>query len=229
MNITCLPASTCNNSPKFVAYFRVSTQRQGQSGLGLDAQKAAVSEFLASSGGELLGEFVEIESGKKAKRPQLEEALKAAKKQKATLIIAKLDRLARNVHFISGLMASGVDFLACDMPTANKLTIHILAAVAEDEAERISQRTKAALAAAKARGVKLGKTAKVLAAKNKHQAELRAAQVITHIDSARNEGAKTYAQIATILNQNGVETANGAKWHPTSVMRVIKRIEQKAA
>lgn len=134
---------------KLVAYYRVSTDKQGKSGPGLEAQQAAVQNY-ARSVGPITREFTEVESGKRSDRPVLAEALRYAKRTRATLVIAKLDRLARNVHFLSGLMESGVDFVACDNPNANKLTIHILAAVAEDEARRISERTKAALAAYKA-------------------------------------------------------------------------------
>ena len=139
----------------YVSYLRVSTQKQGQSGLGLEAQRAAVEAFTRHQGGKIVAEYVEVESGKRSARPELARAMAAAKKAGATLLIAKLDRLSRDVHFISGLM-KGVDFLAVDQPFANQLTLHILAAVAEDEARRISERTKAALRAARARGVKLG-------------------------------------------------------------------------
>ena len=138
---------------RFIAYFRVSTDRQGRSGLGLEAQRRSVDEYLRGLGTEPVAEYVEVESGKRNDRPELARALAACRKQNARLIIAKLDRLARNVAFVSGLMESGVDFVACDMPTANRLTIHILAAVAEHEREMISERTKAALASAKARGM----------------------------------------------------------------------------
>lgn len=134
----------------FIAYYRVSTDKQGRSGLGLDAQKQAVDSFVAGCG-TILKEFTEVESGKRTDRPQLAEALAICRQRKARLVIAKLDRLARNVHFISGLMESGVEFTACDMPEANRLTLHIIAAVAEHEREMISRRTKEALAAAKAR------------------------------------------------------------------------------
>ena len=141
---------------RFVSYLRVSTARQGASGLGLEAQRAAVAAHLNGSDWTLLREIVEVESGKRNDRPALAEALRLCGQQKATLVIAKLDRLARNVHFISGLMESGVEFLAVDMPSANRFVVHILAAVAEQEAEAISKRTKAALAAAKERGTVLG-------------------------------------------------------------------------
>jgi DNA invertase Pin-like site-specific DNA recombinase len=142
---------------QFVAYYRVSTDRQGRSGLGLEAQREAVLRHMAGQASDLRAEFTEIESGKRSDRPQLAAAIAAAKKAKATLIIAKLDRLARNVHFISGLMESKVDFVAADNPHANRLMVHMLAAFAEHEREQISQRTMAALQAAKARGVRLGR------------------------------------------------------------------------
>lgn len=139
-----------------VAYLRVSTARQGASGLGLEAQRAAVQGFAAAGDHNIVSELVEVESGGKADRPQLATALAMCRLHRATLVIAKLDRLARNVAFIANLMDGGVEFIACDMPHANRVTLHLLAAIAEHEREMISQRTKAALAAAKARGVKLG-------------------------------------------------------------------------
>lgn len=145
---------------KFVAYYRVSTARQGASGLGLDAQREAVARYLNGGEWELVGEFTETETGKGAdalaKRPQLRAALELCKRRGATLIIAKLDRLARNVHFVSGLLETGCDFVAADMPQANKVMIQMHAVMAEWERDQISKRTKDALAAAKARGVKLG-------------------------------------------------------------------------
>ncbi len=141
---------------KYVAYYRVSTQRQGRSGLGLEAQRRAVRDYLDGNGTRVLAEFVEVESGAKSDRPELAKALAACRVHGATLVIAKMDRLARNVAFISNLMESGVEFTAVDFPQANRLTVHILAAVAEHERDMISERTKAALAAAKRRGVKLG-------------------------------------------------------------------------
>ncbi len=141
---------------KFVSYLRVSTTQQGISGLGLEAQRASIEGFLNGDKWTLVKEVVEVESGKRNDRTALAEALRICRLQKATLVIAKLDRLARNVHFISGLMESGVEFVAVDMPEANRFVVHIMAAVAEQEAEAISKRTKAALAAAKARGTQLG-------------------------------------------------------------------------
>jgi DNA invertase Pin-like site-specific DNA recombinase len=148
---------------KFVTYFRVSTQRQGQSGLGLEAQKETVASYLRGVDGEVISEFQEVETGKGAnalaKRPQLAAALALCKKTGARLLVPKLDRLARNVNFISGLMESKVRFVACDLPEANELTLHVMAAFAQHEAQRISERTRDALAAAKARGIQLGNPA----------------------------------------------------------------------
>jgi DNA invertase Pin-like site-specific DNA recombinase len=140
----------------FVAYYRVSTDKQGASGLGLEAQQAAVQSYLNGGRWRLVAEFTEVESGKRNNRPRLAEALAVCRRRKATLVIAKLDRLARNVHFISGLLETGVNFVATDCPNDDRFMLHIRAAIAEDEARKISNRTKAALAAAKARGVELG-------------------------------------------------------------------------
>lgn len=208
----------------YVAYYRVSTQRQGQSGLGLDTQKTAVAAFLASTTGTLLSEFTEIESGRKKNRPQLRAALLECRSKKATLIIAKLDRLARNLHFITGLMESNVDFVAVDNPNANRLTLQILAAVAEDEARRISERTKSALAAAKARGTRLGTTGHVRAKENKNAAREFAEKLAPLIREIQSTGATTAAAIAAELNQRGVPTSKKGRWHPTSVQRLQRRL-----
>ena len=141
---------------KAVAYYRVSTKKQGQSGLGLDGQQAALEQYIAQNAGQIIGTYREVETGKRADRPELLKAIAHAKRSKATLVVAKLDRFSRNVAFLSRLMESGIDFVACDNPHANRFTCHILAAVAEHEAAMISERTKAALASAKRRGIKLG-------------------------------------------------------------------------
>src|SRR5713226_416572 len=141
---------------KIIAYYRVSTKQQGASGLGLEGQQAAVEAYARQTGARIKASYVEVESGKRSDRPELAKALAHARRSKATLCVAKLDRLARNVEFLAKVMNSGVDFTACDNPAANRLTLHILAAVAEAEAKAISDRTKAALAAAKARGTLLG-------------------------------------------------------------------------
>ncbi|MFC7553473.1 recombinase family protein [Pseudoroseomonas wenyumeiae] len=143
-------------SRTYVAYLRVSTDKQGRSGLGLEAQQAAIDVFLSPNDRLLSPPFIEVESGRKVGRPQLHAALALCRKRRATLLVAKLDRLARDAHFLLGLQKAGVDFVAADMPSANRLTVGIMALVAEEEARAISARTKAALAAAKARGMKLG-------------------------------------------------------------------------
>jgi DNA invertase Pin-like site-specific DNA recombinase len=173
---------------KFVSYVRVSTAEQGQSGLGLEAQTQAVNEYVSRVSCDLIAQFVEVESGSRNDRPQLKAAIDLCKKQKATLIIAKLDRLARNVAFISTLMESGISFLAADNPHANKLMLHILAAFAEHERDQIRARTKAALAAAKARGVELGRYGReVLSKQNQSQAMEQALQLTPMLMELRRE------------------------------------------
>lgn len=210
---------------EFVAYYRVSTNRQGKSGLGLEAQKESVRLYLKNQSGTLNSEFIEIESGKKDDRPKLKTAIAECRRRKATLIIAKLDRLARNVHFISGLMESKIDFIAVDNPHANRLMIHLLAAFAEHEREQISQRTKAALAAAKERGVLLGKNGFVLAESNRKEAGIFAAHLRATIVKLQQSGITSYRGIAEALNGMGVHSRNGANWHPMMVSRVLKRLE----
>jgi DNA invertase Pin-like site-specific DNA recombinase len=215
-------------SDKLVAYSRVSTDKQGRSGLGLEAQEAAVDRFAKARGGEIAARFVEVESGKRNDRPELANALAACRKHRATLVIAKLDRLARNVAFIANLMESGVDFIAVDMPSATRLTIHILAAVAEHEREMISARTKAALQARKARGGRLGAPDPTIggaagAARVKAQATAHADNVLPLIDSVRASGIESLAGIAAALNARGVKSARGGAWHPATVARVIAR------
>ncbi|CUW39650.1 putative Resolvase [Magnetospirillum sp. XM-1] len=211
---------------KFVAYFRVSTDRQGRSGLGLDAQRSTVTRFVTGRG-EIVGEFTEIESGSKADRPQLRAALDVAARHRATLVIARLDRLARNVAFIANLMDSRVDFIACDMPEANRLTLHILAAVAEHERDMISQRTKAALAAAKARGTRLGnpdgKTArKAATARLIAKADQFAATVLPMVTGLASQGLGL-REIARRLNERGIKTSHGREWQATTVRNLLAR------
>lgn len=214
----------------FVAYYRVSTDKQGKSGLGLEAQRVAVEDFLDGGNWELVEEYTEIESGCRKDRPELERAMAACRKHKATLVIAKLDRLARNVAFVANLMESGVEFVAVDMPQANKLTVHILAAVAEHERAMISQRTKDALAAAKARGVKLGNPNIAMArAKGqlviKSKADKHAQNILPVITAIRDAGVTSLRGIANALNQRGIETARGGSWHAASVGRIIQRAQ----
>jgi DNA invertase Pin-like site-specific DNA recombinase len=217
---------------KFVAYYRVSTQRQGRSGLGLEAQQAAVRDYLNGGAWRLVAELTEIESGKRSDRPKLAEALKLCRLHGATLIIAKLDRLARNVAFISNLMEAGVEFHAVDFPQANRLTVHILAAVAEHEAKAISERTKAALAAAKRRGVKLGgyrgttmtkAMRKAAAEAIAKRADARAADLTPTIAELQAGGATSLRDIAEGLNDRGIPTARGGQWSAVQVQRVLDR------
>lgn len=214
----------------FVAYYRVSTDKQGAAGLGMDAQKEAVTRFIGERG-QIVSEYIEVESGRKNNRPQLSAALEECRSRRATLIIAKLDRLARNVHFISGLMESGVDFLAVDMPDANRLTIHVLAAVAEHEREMISQRTKAALAQAKARGTKLGNPKAAEAAAIGRAAivvQKPPAQVLKLMRGWRADGL-SYEAVAHELNRLGVRTARGKQWYGCSVRNQMIRLWRRAA
>ena len=210
---------------KFVAYYRVSTVKQGQSGLGMEAQETAVKTYLNGGNWKLVGEFTEVESGKRKNRPQLNAALALCKKQKATLVIAKLDRLARNLHFISGLMESRIEFLAVDNPTANRLTVQILAAVAEDEARAISARTKAALASAKARGVVLGKHVAKLGEANHKKAMKTAHDLKATLETLKAEGITAVREIAAAMNARSIPTPQGKQWHGTSVHRLLKRVE----
>ena len=218
---------------KFIAYFRVSTQKQGASGLGLEAQQVAVASYLNGGDWELIAEFQEVETGKGsdalAKRPQLRAALAACRKEGAMLIIAKLDRLARNVHFVSGLMESKVRFVACDMPEANELTIHIMAAFAEHEAKRISQRTKDALAVAKGRGVVLGKAGAANLRPNVEErqrtANAFAEKLRPMFESMKARGLSQRSMVAE-LNSIGLPTPNGGAWLLATVQRVIKRLDR---
>jgi DNA invertase Pin-like site-specific DNA recombinase len=209
--------------------------------LGLDAQKNAIQSHLAASSGELLAEFTEIESGRRNDRPELAKALAACRLHRATLIIAKLDRLARNVAFVSNLMEAGVEFHACDMPVANRLTVHMLAAVAEHEALMIRERTKAALAQAKRRGVRLGgfrgyyatdADRERAAAAKAALANERASDLADTIKALQEAGLTSYRAIAARLNEMGIpttgsagrSTGNGGSWHGAQVARVITRL-----
>jgi DNA invertase Pin-like site-specific DNA recombinase len=210
-------------STGFIAYYRVSTDRQGRSGLGVEAQRAAVGRYLAGIGGILIAEHTEVETGRRNDRPELQKALAACRKHKARLVIAKLDRLSRNVAFIATMMDAGVEFVACDNPHATRLTLHILAAVAEHDREMISARTKAALQAAKARGVRLGRNAERLASANRASAVDRADQIKGLLAELAGSGMTT-RQIAAELTARGITTPRGGRWHPQTVRRVMERV-----
>lgn len=221
---------------QFVAYFRVSTKHQEESGLGLDAQRTMVERFATP-----IAEFTEIETGKNARRPQLAAALKLCRESGACLVVAKLDRLARNVAFTSALMDSGVEFVACDAPYASRLTLHILAAVAEDEARRISDRTKVALAELKTQGVKLGGANPVIAAKiagrtgwsnmNPVKRELLKSQKLEDSFGAalpmmrvlRGLG-KSFDEIASTLNQENYRTPKNKPFSRATVYKTLERV-----
>lgn len=212
---------------KLVAYYRVSTQKQGNSGLGLEAQQSAVAAHSLAHGFKIVASFQEIESGKRCDRPELARAIAACRRHGATLVIAKLDRLARNVHFVSGLMEAKVPFVCCDNPNATPLTIHILAAVAEDEAKRISERTRAALAAARARGVILGTPGNLKraarrrgTAANVEAAQQHAERALPIAQKLRKAG-ESLAAIAEKLTDGGILTRRGNAWTPTAVMRLL--------
>lgn len=209
-----------------ISYLRVSTQKQGISGLGLEAQRATVLKYL--EGIPPIAEFVEVESGRKKKRPQLEAAIAECKSQNAVLVVAKLDRLARNAHFLLGIMDSGIEVRFCDIPEISgpmgRCMITVLAAVAELESGMISQRTKDALAAAKARGTALGTASKQLAEKFKKQAFKDAESMKPVFVGLANEGITSRRKISAVLNERGIKTPGGSGWHPTTVSRMLGRL-----
>lgn len=216
-----------------ISYYRVSTISQGRSGLGLDAQRSAIEAFCASRGCQGLGEYVEVESGKRDDRPELAKALHHAKVTGATLVIAKLDRLSRNLAFLAQLQDAGTRFVAADMPEANELTIHIMAAMAQAERKAISKRTKEALAVAKARGVKLGNPmgAKAFGTQRgndaavaaiKLKAQVFASDVAPIIEAIKADGHTSLRAIAKELNARGIITARGGKWAAQSVSDVAR-------
>lgn len=217
---------------RFIAYYRVSTKRQGASGLGLEAQRAAVQAFVSARSGCILESYTEVESGRNHLRQQLQAAIRHANATGSRLVIARLDRLAHSVSFTSKLMESSVDFVAVDLPEANKLTIHIMAAMAEHEAEMISKRTKAALARAAERGVKLGNPRLHLVTRNTDAARVGKArkaqeraeeyrQIVTELKAL---GASTFTELANQLNEKKWYTPSGCRWDATRVRRLLKRL-----
>jgi len=216
-----------------ISYVRVSSSRQGRSGLGLEAQRENIARFAEAEGCQVVAEFVEVESGKGSdaldRRPQLAAALHEARKRKGTVVVAKLDRLSRDVHFISGLMAQRVPFLVTELgPDVDPFILHLYAALGEKERKLIAERTKAALAIRKAQGVRLG---------NPHLEDARAASKIALLTEANRHasnvmpiireiqraGATTFRQIAEALNARGIHTARGGSWHPGTVRNIMQR------
>lgn len=236
---------TIKATPKtFVSYLRVSSRAQGDSGLGIEAQRADVARHVAASGGVVIAEYVEVESGKRSDRPKLAEALALVRASKATLVVAKMDRLARNVAFLSALMEAGVEFLAVDNPHATRLTVHILAAVAEFEREMIVKRTTAALAQAKLRGVRLGSRreghwhgreerrrrgaavgSQKAALRHRELADAAAGDIAPIILRLRADGL-SLSGVARALNARDIPTRRGRCWTSTGVGNVLRRIGQ---
>jgi DNA invertase Pin-like site-specific DNA recombinase len=210
---------------KAVAYYRVSTQRQGKSGLGLEAQQSAVDTYCKNNDFELITEITEVRSTRKS-RTGLLYALDVCRKNKATLVVAKLDRLGRDVEQIAGIVKSNVEIIVTDNPHANRFTIHILAAVAEEQRQRISETTKEALGAAKRRGVVLGKNGKILSLANKKAAIEFAIKLSPIIKRLRNRGITSVRAVSRELNKKGIPTFRGeGQWHPSTVHILMSRLK----
>ncbi len=232
---------------ELIAYCRVSTKHQGLTGLGMEAQRTAVESYARQQGARVAALYVEVESGKRSDRPELAKALAHAKRGKATLCVAKLDRLARNVEFLARILNAGTDFVACDYPSANRLTLHIMAAVAENEAKAVSDRTKAALAAAKARGTLLGsarpghwegrerarqqgaKNGAVVSAEVRGKAAVEAYADLRPIMAELRAAGASLQAIADKLDADGHTTRRGRPWNPVQVARVLTRSAHPAA
>lgn len=224
---------------KIVTYTRVSTGKQGRSGLGLESQEAAIAAFAAVNAAHIVGSFTEVESGRNNSRPQLQAALKLARVTGSKLVIAKLDRLSRNAAFLLNLQESGVDFVACDNPTATPLTIGILALVAQDEARATSERTRAALRAAKARGQTLGNPNGAAALRRagkgnvasceaqRSDALTRARDLSDTLQDVQAAGFTKLSDMASELNRRGIKTARGGQWHASSIRNVLARLREK--
>ena len=208
---------------KMISYLRVSTPKQGRSGLGIEAQRAACARLAEAEGVEIAAEFLEVETGKGAdaleRRPQLAAALERARKLKCAVVVAKLDRLSRDVHFISGLMSRKVPFIVAELPGADPFLLHIYAALAEQERRMISARTKAAMAAAKARGVQFGSP--TIAATNRQKADAHAEALRDTLEPIKHISTR---KIAAVLNERGIETARGSKWQSMTVARLLDRL-----
>ena len=228
-----MSATSTQKPVRYVAYYRVSTQKQGVSGLGLEAQQTTVANYISQRGGELIEEFKEVESGRKTNRVQLRRAINRCKAAKATLIIAKLDRLSRNATFMFQLQDSNLDIVACDCPEMDKFSARLLAVFAEREAELISQRTKAALAEVKKRGDKVGgtvsmnETIRQLAhTACRKKADDYVTEISGHIRRAQHSGFKSLRQICAYLDEHGVPTAREGRWQANTVRNVLARMER---
>jgi DNA invertase Pin-like site-specific DNA recombinase len=206
---------------RYVAYYRVSTERQGKSGLGLAAQKRKVEEFLVTSG-TLIGEFCDIQSGRDDSRAELQKALALAKREGAKIVIARLDRFSRRVSFIANILEQGISLCCAEMPHASDFQLHIFAALAQEERRLISERTRAALAEAKRRGKILGANGRNLAAKNRNAADQFAATLLTKLDGDLMQ--QSYSEIARRLNDAGVKTMTGRSFHPQTVKNLMQRL-----
>jgi DNA invertase Pin-like site-specific DNA recombinase len=205
---------------RFVAYFRVSTERQGRSGLGLAAQRRKISDFIASPG-TLIAEFCDVQSGRDDSRTELQRAIQLAKRENAKIVIARLDRFSRRVSFIAGILEQGIGLVCAEMPNATDFQLHIFAALAQEERRLISERTKAALAEAKRRGKILGLNGRCLAAKNRKAADEFASQLTEKLDADLWRGS--YSEIARHLNDAGIATVTGRKFYPQTVKNYVKR------
>ena len=210
----------------FILYRRVSTTRQGESGLGLESQDDTVRKYVTSQRGKVIGDYLEVESGGKADRPQLAHALHECRRQKATLVVAKLDRLSRNAEFLLRLQNSHADFICCDCPNVDRFTVGILALVAQRERELISERTKSALAAARKRGVKLGtrtpaRQVKLMVAGARKAKEDFRTKILPLVVEIRNAGVKTLTGIADSLNRRGIKSRSGKIFYPTTIKNLV--------
>ena len=226
---------------RVIAYYRVSTEGQGRSGLGLEAQREAIRSLCGGRGWEVIAEHTEIESGKRDDRPELAAAMHRAKVTGSVLVVAKLDRLSRSVSFLAALQDSGARFIAADMPEANELTVHIMAAVAQAERKAIGTRTREALQAAKARGVKLGNPNGAAALRRagkgnrdaveaiKGNADSFAADLLPILQDIRESGAQSLSAIAGELNARHIQTVRGGQWYASSVRNLIGRLEAQRA
>lgn len=213
----------------YITYCRVSTGRQQQSGLGIEAQQEAVHRYATQTGSSIIAEYVETESGAKSDRPQLAKALAHCRRARGTLLIARLDRLSRSLSFVAQLLDANVEIRCADVPEANRLLLQMLAVFGEHERQMIRERTRAALAAAKARGTVLGANGKVLAAKHKAEAQAHAESLRPVIIEARAAGCVSLPEIADFLTSQGCQTASGGRWYPMTVRRVLDRLEAPAA